>query len=72
MPRKLADEITEDIHKTRPNKDGFYYWDFISEDKVKKISNPELKAKAMALYNEYTAKVKTLQQKKSKAVQLVL
>ena len=61
--RKLADEITEDIHKTRPNKDGFYYWDFISEDKVKKIPNPELKARAMELYNEYAKKVKPYNRK---------
>lgn len=56
--RVLAEEITNEIHKTRPHKSGFYYWDFTSKRAIDKIPNANLKAKAMELHKEYTKQAK--------------
>lgn len=56
--RALAEEITNEIHKTRPHKIGFYYWDFTSKRAIDKIPNANLKAKAMELHKEYTKQAK--------------
>lgn len=56
--RKLAQAITDDIHKTRPNKSGFYEWHFSSKKKVDAIRNPELKKQALEIHNNYMKEAK--------------
>lgn len=56
--RALAEEITNEIHKTRPHKERFYYWNFTSKREIDKIPNANLKAKAMELHKEYTKQAK--------------
>lgn len=61
--QKLAYEITDDIRKSRPNKEEFLAWYFTSKRKVQQITNPELRAKAMEIYKEYSKKVKPYNRK---------
>ena len=61
--RKLAYEITDDIGKSRPNKEEFLARYFTSKRKVQQITNPELRAKAMEIYKEYSKKVKPYNRK---------
>ncbi len=61
--KKLANEITDKIRETRPNKEGFYYWDFIDKRKIEKIPDASLKARAMELYQNYIQKVKPYKRK---------
>ena len=61
--RKLAYEITDDIGKSRPNKEEFLERYFTSKRKVQQIANPELRAKAMEIYKEYSKKVKPYNRK---------
>ena len=61
--QKLAYEITEDIRKSRPNKEEFLERYFTSKRKVQQIANPELRAKAMEIYKEYSKKVKPYNRK---------
>ena len=56
--KALAEEITNEIHKTRPHKEKFYYWDFTSKRAIDKIPNANLKVKAMEFYKEYTKQAK--------------
>ena len=60
---KLADDITNKIHETRPNKKGFYSWHFINKRKIDKIPDAKLKARAMEIYTNYTKKVKPYKNK---------
>ncbi len=61
--QKLAYEITEDIRKSRPNREEFLAWYFTSKRKVQQIANPELRAKAMEIYKEYSKKAKPYNRK---------
>ena len=61
--QKLAYEITEDIRKSRPNKEEFLERYFTSKRIVQQIANPELRAKAMEIYKEYSKKVKPYNRK---------
>ena len=61
--QKLAYEITDDIRKSRPNKEEFLERYFTSKRKVQQIANPELRAKAMEIYKEYSKKVKPYNRK---------
>lgn len=61
--RTLAREITDDIHKTRPNKEGFYEYHFSSKHKIDKVRNPKLRARAMEIYNEYVKQAKPFNRK---------
>ena len=61
--QKLAYEITDDIGKSRPNKEEFLERYFTSKRKVQQIANPELRAKAMEIYKEYSKKVKPYNRK---------
>ncbi len=61
--QKLAYEITEDIRKSRQNKEEFLERYFTSKRKVQQIANPELRAKAMEIYKEYSKKVKPYNRK---------
>ena len=56
---KLADKITEDIHKTRKNKDRFYASDFASKKYVDSIKNPELKKQAEELHKAFMNEAKS-------------
>ena len=60
---KLADDITNKIHETRPNKEGFYSWHLINKRKIDKIPDAKLKARAMEIYTNYTKKVKPYKNK---------
>ena len=60
---KLADDITNKIHETRPNKEGFYSWHFLNKRKIDKIPDAKLKARAMEIYTNYTKKVKPYKNK---------
>ena len=61
--QKLAYEITDDIRKIRPNKEEFLARYFTSKRKVQQITNPELRARAMEIYKEYSKKVKPYNRK---------
>ncbi len=61
--QKLAYEITDDIRKSRPYKEEFLERYFTSKRKVQQITNPELRAKAMEIYKEYSKKVKPYNRK---------
>ena len=56
--RELAKAITDDIHKTRPNKSGFYEWHFSSKKKIDAIRNPEFKKQALEIHNNYLKEAK--------------
>ena len=51
--QKLAQEITDKIHETRPNKEGFSAWHFSEKRKIDKIPDASLKARAMEIYKNY-------------------
>lgn len=51
--QNLAKEITEDIRKTRPNKEEFGEWKFGSKKHINKITNPELKRQAMEIHKDF-------------------
>lgn len=61
--QNLAYEITKDIRESRPNKEEFLERYFTSKRKVQQIANPELRAKAMEIYKEYSKKVKPYNRK---------
>ncbi len=54
----LAREITDDIHKTRPNKRGFDAYNFTSKRSIDKIKNSELKSRAMEIHKAYMKEAK--------------
>lgn len=57
--QKLAQEITEDIKKTRPNKEGFGEWKFGSKKHINEITNPEFKRQAMEIHKEFMNEAKS-------------
>jgi len=55
---KLSERITEDIRKTRPNKEKFYSYKFRYKKYIDKIPNPELKKQALNIHKEFMNEAK--------------